>query len=172
MAEITFRYAVAADIEAIRTLVERVYRGPEARAGWTSEADLLSQPRTSQAEIASLIADDNHRFVLCERGGKLIACAMIERRDEIGYFGMLSVDPAVQTSGIGRALLTQLETSVRTLWKCNAMTLHVINLRQELIAWYERRGYVQTGRHHPFPFAQHPASGRDDFDVLEMRKAL
>ncbi|MDB5528887.1 MAG: family N-acetyltransferase [Devosia sp.] len=172
MGEIAFRYAASADVGAIHALVERVYRGPEARAGWTSEADLLSQPRTSLAEVAGLIADDNHRFVLGERDGKLVACAMIERRGEAGYFGMLSVDPAVQTAGIGRALLAQLETSVGTLWKCNVMTLYVINLRHELIAWYERRGYVQTGRHHPFPFEQHPASGRDDFDVLEMRKAL
>jgi hypothetical protein len=64
--EIAFRYAVAADVEAIHALVERVYRGPEARAGWTSEADLLSQPRTSLAEVAGLIADGDHRFVLGE----------------------------------------------------------------------------------------------------------
>lgn len=172
MGEIAFRYATSADVGAIHALVERVYRGPEARAGWTSEADLLSQPRTSAAEVAGLIADDDHRFVLGEREGKLIACAMIERRDKTGYFGMLSVDPAVQTAGIGRALLAQLEASARTLWNCSSMTLSVINLRHELIAWYERRGYVQTGGHYPFPFEQHPASGRDDFDVLEMRKTL
>jgi hypothetical protein len=31
------------------------------------------------------------------------------------------------------------------------MEMSVIRQRPELIAWYERRGYVQTGEERPFP---------------------
>ena len=65
-----------------------------------------------------------------------------------------------------------LQTSVRELWDCHAMTLVVINLRTELIAWYERRGYRATGHREPFPFHLHPPSGRADFDVIEMKKTF
>jgi hypothetical protein len=32
------------------------------------------------------------------------------------------------------------------------MHMTVISVREELIAWYERRGYRRTGRTTPFPY--------------------
>ena len=47
----------------------------------------------------------------------------------------------------------------------------VIDLRDELIAFYERRGYRRTGVHRPFPYgdARFGLPRRDDlrFEVLE-----
>ena len=47
----------------------------------------------------------------------------------------------------------------------------VIVQRDELIAWYERRGYVRTGRFKPFPYGdtRFGLPRRDDlrFEVLE-----
>jgi hypothetical protein len=49
----------------------------------------------------------------------------------------------------------------------------VIEQRDELIAWYERRGYARTGRHAPFPYgdARFGEPKRPDlrFVVLEKR---
>lgn len=33
-----------------------------------------------------------------------------------------------------------------------ALRITVINLREELIAWYERRSFVRTGETEPFPY--------------------
>jgi hypothetical protein len=47
----------------------------------------------------------------------------------------------------------------------------VIDRRTELIAWYERRGYVRTGESRPFPYGEEGVGvPRDDdfrFAVLE-----
>jgi hypothetical protein len=51
--------------------------------------------------------------------------------------------------------------------------LTVIAQRAELIAWYERRGYLHTGEQRPFPYgdARFGLPRRDDlvFDVLRKR---
>ena len=88
------------------------------------------------------------------------------------YLGMFAVDPAYQGGGLGTAVVAAAERTVAELWAAPAVRLTVISLRAELIEWYERRGFVRTGRHLPFPF--HEASGalRTDFDLVEMQKDL
>ena len=72
---------------------------------------------------------------------------------------------------MGHALLAEAERVVRDAWALPVMRMTVIDVRHELIAWYERRGYRRTGVHKPFPYGD-PRFGiprRDDlrFEVLE-----
>ena len=167
-----FRYAVNADAPAVTALIERAYRGPEAARGWTNEANLLTGPRTGEDEIAGLIADPESRFVLAEREGALVGCALVQKDGDDGYFGMFSVDPGAQAQGLGKKLLAACEKSVRTEWKSRALSMVVINLRADLIAWYQRRGYTLTGQREPFPFDSAPGALRRDFDLVELKKPL
>ena len=130
MSDIAFRFATVADIPALHALIERSYRGDEARQGWTYESDFLTEPRTSPEELAELINDDERRFVLAGQSGKLVGCALIEKRGDESYFGMLSIEPALQSSGLGKAMLAEIEANARDLWQSRAMTLVVINLRE------------------------------------------
>lgn len=57
---------------------------------------------------------------------------------------MLSVAPERQNSGIGRHLMTEAETYCQERG-CLAADLRAINRRTELIATYERLGYIETG---------------------------
>ena len=59
---------------------------------------------------------------------------------------MLAVDPVHQGAGIGKQLLIEAETYARDHFKAEQLMLIVIELRVELIAYYERRGYLQTER--------------------------
>ena len=43
------------------------------------------------------------------------------------------------------------EQYARKLWGINKIWMTVISVREELIAFYQRRGYVRTGRLKPFP---------------------
>ncbi|HMK10433.1 MAG TPA: GNAT family N-acetyltransferase [Acidimicrobiales bacterium] len=172
MAEPTYRYATHHDAEAVRALIELAYRGPESAKGWASEAGILTGPRTSLAEVDELIAQPDTRFLLAEHDGDLVGCVLIEKHGEDGYFGMFSIDPRVQTGGLGGALLAQAEDAARDLWDARGMTAVVINLRDNLIAWYERRGYTLTGRTEPFPFHQHSGALRTDFHLVELRKGF
>jgi hypothetical protein len=63
-----FRLATEADLPALRRLVERAYRGDTARQGWTHEADLLDDERTSDAELAAAIAAPDRRLIVAQAG--------------------------------------------------------------------------------------------------------
>ncbi|MGF6710129.1 GNAT superfamily N-acetyltransferase [Luteibacter sp. W1I16] len=147
-----FRTATLADAPVIATLVESAYRGDASRAGWTTEADFLHGRRTDVTEIEELLSSENGRFVLFERGGEVAASCYIERQDTACYFGMFSVHPPLQGTGIGRRVIEEVERIARDEWGCDRVEMTVIDIRVELIAWYERRGYVRTGRTKPFPY--------------------
>lgn len=166
------RFAVLADVPAVARLVERAYRGPESASGWTTEAHLLESPRSDPEEIGRLVADPDSRFLLGEsRDGRLVACALLQRAGEDAYFGMFAVQPSHQGGGVGSGMLRAAETAARELWGARAMTMSVISVRAELIAWYQRRGYALTGTRQPFPFGEFPAL-RTDFDLVQLRKPL
>ncbi|MGH8184439.1 MAG: GNAT family N-acetyltransferase [Rhodanobacteraceae bacterium] len=151
-----FRVAEANDVPAIVALTEQAYRGDASRVGWTTEADLLDGQRTDAREVAELITNPGVRLLLAERDRQLVASCVVERLSGEhagdGYFGMFSVRPEVQGNGTGRALLAEAERIARDDWHCPAMRMSVIDVRVELIAWYERRGYRRTGEYRPFPY--------------------
>ncbi|HET6604983.1 MAG TPA: GNAT family N-acetyltransferase [Xanthomonadaceae bacterium] len=149
---LSFRLAGEADIDAVVALVESAYRGEVSRRGWTTEADLLDGRRTGRDEIEALMRAPGSDFLLAERGGEAVASAHVQRCGEHAWFGMFAVRPTLQGSGVGRALLVEAERLARVEWSCSEMRMTVISVREELIAWYLRRGYRRTGQYEPFPY--------------------
>ncbi len=172
--QLEFRPARASDVEAVVALIESAYRGDASRAGWTTEADLLGGQRTDPQEISSLLSDFRACLHLCWRGPQLLGCVLTRDQGDHGYIGMLAVSPRLQNGGIGRALLGEAERAIRTDYHHGIAHMTVIEQRQELIAWYERRGYRNTGRLEPFPYGQ-PRFGlpkRDDLRFVVLEKKL
>ena len=171
MNALAFRNATLADIPALLELVTSAYRGDASRAGWTTEADLLDGMRIDAGRLRADIERPRSLVLLAERDGETTACAHVCEEDGAGYFGMFSVRPALQGGGIGGRLLAEAERIARDDLGLPAMRMTVIDLRDELIAWYERRGYRRTGIHKPFPYgdARFGIPRRDDlrFEVLE-----
>jgi len=64
---------------------------------------------------------------------------------------MLTVSPTRQNSGLGRQIIAAAESYAQT-FGAHVMEMTVIKQRRELIDWYVRRGYADTGREEPFPF--------------------
>ena len=167
-----FRNAVEADAEAIVALVESAYRGDASRIGWTTEADFLAGQRTDAEGVRADIARPDSLIRLALDGdGRLLACCHLERTGPACYFGMFSVEPARQGGGIGKRLMAEAERLAREDWRCSRMEMTVIDIRDELIGFYERRGYRRTGVKKPFPYgdARFGLPRRDDlrFEVLE-----
>ncbi|OEJ97368.1 GNAT family N-acetyltransferase [Streptomyces thermolilacinus] len=148
----TYRDAVEADVPALVALVESAYRGDASRAGWTTEADILDGRRTDPDGVREVITTPGSRLVAVERDGELVACCQLERRGDAAYFGMFAVRPGLQGGGLGRRVLAEAERMAREEWGAREMHMTVISVRDELIAWYERRGYRRTGRMTPFPY--------------------
>lgn len=167
---IAFRIAGVADVDAIVALVESAYRGESGLRGWTTESHLLDGRRTDATDVADVIARQHSYILLAERDGRLLASCHIERQGEAGYFGMFAVDPTEQGSGLGKQVLAEAERLAREQWHSHAMRMTVIVQREELIAWYGRRGYRRTGEYQPFPYGDERFGipRRDDlrFEVL------
>ncbi|GLW75113.1 N-acetyltransferase [Kitasatospora phosalacinea] len=152
-AEPVFRTARLRDVPDLVALVESAYRGESSRAGWTTEADLLEGQRTDEAAVTDLLGRPDSVVLVVEgEDGAPIACCHVERRGTAAYFGMFSVSPAVQGGGLGRQVLARAEEWARAEWGVSAMEMTVIEQRADLIAWYERRGFVRTGEFEPFPY--------------------
>ena len=171
MDDLQFRAATAADIDALVALVTSAYRGDASRQGWTTEADMLDGQRIDPEVLRHDIERPHSLVVVAEQDGVLLACAHVAEEDGAGYFGMFSIRPDLQGAGLGKLLLAEAERVVREEWKLPAMRMTVIDVREELIAFYERRGDRRTGIKKPFP-ATDPRFGiplRDDlrFEVLE-----
>ena len=170
-----FRFATAADAAAVADLVESGYRGERSRAGWTTEADLLDGQRTSVEGVLEVLAEPGGHVLLGEsERGELLACAQLQRAAGHGYFGMFSVRPSLQNGGLGRALLGEAERIAREDWGLREMRMSVIVQREELIAWYQRRGYARTGEFPPFPYgdARFGLPKRPDLRFEVLAKAL
>ena len=167
-----FEFASLKDAPEVAALIERAYRGPEAARGWTNESTLLTGPRSSVTEVEGLILDGGSRIVTASAGGRLVGSALIQKHGGGAYFGMFAIDPAAQGGGLGKAMMARCEAAARELWGAQSMKLTVISLRDKLIEWYERRGYVQTGEREPFPFGSAAGALRTDFDLVVLRKPL
>jgi ribosomal protein S18 acetylase RimI-like enzyme len=172
MKDIRFEFATVHDVPRVASLIERAYRGPEASKGWTNESMLLTGPRSSPAEIEGLIRDPNSRFVMAFEGDRLVGCALIQKHGDGAYFGMFSIEPSAQGGGLGKAVMTRCEAEAHGLWRARHMRLTVISLRDQLIAWYERRGYARTGERQPFPFDAATGALRTDFHLVVLQKPL
>ncbi|MFH8486778.1 GNAT family N-acetyltransferase [Streptomyces longisporoflavus] len=150
--DLTFRAATDADVDALVSLIESAYRGDSSRAGWTTEADILQGQRTDPQGVIDVIESPVSKLLTVEREGEIVACCQLEQRGEHAYFGMFAVSPALQGAGLGKVIMAEAERIAREVWGAKEMHMTVISVREDLVAWYERRGYRRTGKMTPFPY--------------------
>ena len=151
---VSFRLAQLQDLPRIVALVNSAYRGESGKQGWTTEADLLDGQRTDEEEITQLLETPDSMILLAEIDGELVASVHLEKHEEGAYLGMLAVRPGLQGRGIGKRLMAVAEDHAEKQWQVGTMLMTVINLRYELIAFYQRCGYLKTGRAKPFPASE------------------
>lgn len=163
--------ATDADLADISLLVNSAYRGDSSRAGWTTEAEFLDGQRTSESSLREELGSGH---ILCwRREGELIGCVFVSVEGTRGYLGMLTVKPTLQASGLGRVLLEGAEQFARQ-HGATRMELTVVQLRDTLMAWYERRGYRRTGATKSFPYGDERFGlpKRDDLHFIVFEKPL
>ncbi|MEI7054642.1 GNAT family N-acetyltransferase [Nocardioides sp. CCNWLW239] len=176
MLELTFRDATLSDVDVLVPLIESAYRGDASRAGWTTEADLLAGQRTDPEGVGEVITAPGSRLLVAEsaeRPGEIVACCQLQKRETYVYFGMFSVSPVLQGGGVGKAVMAEAERIARA-WGADEIRMTVIRQREDLIAFYERRGFRRTGRFEPFPYGDERFGLplRDDLEFAELAKSL
>jgi ribosomal protein S18 acetylase RimI-like enzyme len=161
----------------VAALVNSAYRGEVSRQGWTTEADYLEGQRTDPETLRADLAANPDAVALVfrdEARGPLLGTVWLEPAGEgAWYLGMLTVRPDIQARQLGRTVLAEAEAAAAARGAAR-IVLTVVNIRDTLIAWYERRGYRLTGETRPFPYDD-PRFGvplRDDLSFVVLEKVL
>lgn len=164
--------ATIEDADALSTLVNSAYRGESSKQGWTTEADLLDGTRVDSDLIAEQIKKDKNTILKYVADDKILACVELTRKGDSLYLGMLTVNPALQGKGIGKEMLKAAERQALTQ-NCHTVFMTVISARKELIDWYVRHGFTNTGKRKPFHFND-PRFGqpKQQLEFLVLKKKL
>jgi len=142
--------ATLQDIPELNILVNSAYRGESSKKGWTTEEHLLGGIRTDEGDLSELLQKENVIILKYTESGKIIGSVYLEKQVDKLYLGMLTVSPELQGGGIGKKLMEAAEKLAKenNIYK---VSMTVISVRKELIEYYERRGFKNTGEIKPFP---------------------
>jgi ribosomal protein S18 acetylase RimI-like enzyme len=153
LSEVALRPATAADLDEIVALTNWAYRETGPRASWTVESYLQGPRTTGEALRADLAAAPEARLLVWrDAAGELLGHVWLQPLSNgLWHLGLLSVRPDRQDQKLGRTLMAAAEAYARERG-AQRMQLTVINVRDTLIAWYQRRGYALTGEVRPFPY--------------------
>ncbi|MCZ4244745.1 GNAT family N-acetyltransferase [Pedobacter punctiformis] len=164
--------ATSADIPEINRLVNSAYRGEESKKGWTTEANLLNGIRIDEETLAEYFKNEAITLLKYTNDhGKIIGSVYLELKTPKLYLGMFSVSPTLQGNGVGRALIEAAEVIAKQQ-NCDTITMTVIKGREELISWYERRGYSFTGEIQPFHDNVRFGQPRQLIELIVMEKMI
>lgn len=143
--------AVVDDAVPITVLLNSAYRGESSKQGWTTEAHLIDGTVRSTAEDVTDVIQKTGSVLLkyTDAANIIIGCVNLQLHGEKLYLGMFSVSPLLQGGGIGKKLLQAAEEYAQHI-QCSIIYMTVITLRTELINWYQRHGYKDTGQRMPF----------------------
>lgn len=145
--------ATEAEHPEIVALTNWAFRQTGPQASWNVET-LIEGERINEATLRENLAAKPGAHLLVWRGddGERLGHVWLEpAADGAWYLGLLTVRPDLQDKKLGRTLLSAAEDFARD-HGARRMRMTVIEQRETLIAWYERRGYVQTGQTEPFPY--------------------
>jgi len=143
--------ATLANVADITSLLNSAYRGESSKQGWTTEAHLIAgEVRIDEDHLHKVMQSPGSIFLLySNEQQEITGCVNLQQFGKKIYLGMFSVSPKSQGFGIGKQLLKASDEYAKHL-QCTSIYMVVISAREELIDWYKRHGYKDTGERRPF----------------------
>ncbi len=133
------RPATPGDVPAITRLINVAFR---------VEQFFVTGPRITEEECARDLAEEGTTILVATathpRGEEFVGTVVVRIRGTRGYFGLLATAPDRQGQGVGRRLIGAAEDLARERG-CTTMEIRVVDLRTELVPFYEALGYRITG---------------------------
>ncbi len=170
----SLKSATEVDLPDVAALTNLAFRGD---VGWTLETKYIEGQRTSVEMLQEELAKNPEALLMVwrdEEDGSLLGSVWLELGDEeTWYMGLLAVRPEQQGKQLGRQMVEASEALVRSRGG-RRMRISVVNVREKLMQWYERRGYLRTGEQKSFPYGDERVGRplRDDLYFVVMEKAL
>jgi GNAT superfamily N-acetyltransferase len=169
--------AIETEYPAIIDLVNHAFRGSGPEASWNTEVVFIEGQRLNESLLREELAHKPNARLLTYRDepdGPLLGTVLLDpQKDGVWYLGLLTVLPTLQKRKLGRALLADAEHFAKDRG-ARRIEMTVVNVRDTLIAWYERRGYVLTSETRPFPYGDERFGRplRDDLHFVVLQKDL
>jgi ribosomal protein S18 acetylase RimI-like enzyme len=147
--------ATEADYPAIIDLINIAFRATGPTASWNIEAGVIEGQRMSDSLLREDMAAKPAAHLLVYRqpvDKSVLGTVWLDPgADGVWYLGLLTIRPALQKLKLGRTLLSAAEDFAKARGACR-IRMTVVNVRDTLIAWYQRRGYAVTSETKPFPY--------------------
>ncbi|WP_434057132.1 GNAT family N-acetyltransferase [Acinetobacter silvestris] len=137
--------------------------------------------RIQQQQLEDLIKQQNNQLLIAEIQSKdkktIIACIGLTYLNLEFEIGTFCIAPHWQNQGIGKHVLAYAESYSQAYVKqqqaeLNYYVMWVLNVRNELIEYYERRGYVQTGEIEAYPVDANVGQPIVDLHLIKMKKSV
>ena len=156
----TVREATSEDIPELVRIINAAFR---------VEDFFVNGDRTNRVDIAKRMSDPAARFLVVDApdSAGLAAGVQVDVHEQRGHFAMLAVDPEFQGRGFSRLLMNEVEEYCRAAG-CEDLEIEVVNLREELPAFYVAMGFVSVDTA-PFPDM---SKLRREAHMLRMTKRL
>ena len=129
------RPATSADVSRLTTLAQAAYGHYIERLG--------GPPRPMTDDYADVVR--TYRVTVAERNGEIVGLIVLGVTDEGFLIDNVAVDPSLQRSGVGRALLEHAEVEA-TRAGFDSIYLYTHEKMTENLALYSRIGYVEYDR--------------------------
>lgn len=156
MQPLKFRKAELTDLDSLLHLINLAYRENPIQS-WTNEADYVSGQRINKQQLQQALVDQNFHLYVAEIDNDLsslsiVACIGLTFNAEEVEIGTFCVDPIFQNTGIGKTVLSFAEAQALLIQpNLTLYMMDVLDIRSELIAYYQRRGYSLTQLRKPYP---------------------
>ncbi|CDS08172.1 hypothetical protein LRAMOSA02120 [Lichtheimia ramosa] len=147
------RQVTSEDLKHVGKIVEIINTAFVADNTWTSVRRFGVKDRVNYAQVEELV---RNKVLLCafDENQVVVGAAEIQHiNSEEAEIGLVSVDPARQSQGIGKLLLLQTIDKMKSMGY-KVATMSILGERPELLAWYFKLGFQDTGER---PLYRNPA---------------
>ncbi|TCB81446.1 GNAT family N-acetyltransferase [Acinetobacter sp. ANC 4173] len=177
MQSLKFRKAELKDVEQLLYLINRAYRDDTARS-WTNEAKFVSGARIDEQQLQQALADQNFHLYVAEIDNDLsslsiVACIGLTFNTQEVEIGTFCVDPDFQNAGVGKVVLSFAEAQALLIQpNLDVYVMFVLDIRTELLAYYQRRGYRLTELKISYPLDANVGQPLRHIELQQMLKNI
>jgi ribosomal protein S18 acetylase RimI-like enzyme len=163
------RLASLQDHAELVLLINTAYR---SSGGWTTEEDFIQGDRIQPGQLHEWLNLDHFQLFVLESDNKLLGCIGITRGQHVAEIGSFAVRPQSQNAGYGKQLLDFAESYIFNVYKMSTIHTSVLNVRTELLAYYQRRNYRLTKKIEAYPLDQNVGKPLIPVHLLILEKTL
>ena len=146
----------------------------QSERSWTTEKAFVDGIRITNEQLSGDLSRSNFKLFIGENEqGLLVACIGLSFDHNSVEIGTFAIDSSVQNLGYGKQMLNYVEAYVaQSCSEVRDLIMYVLDVRSELIAYYQRRGYQITGHTEPYPVNANVGQPLVPIQLIEMKKAI